>query len=63
MLPDGVAVEPALPVDSRADDALKVIMDRLPAQRRLDAGGMTAADISKAQDIARECVKKNYKRC
>ena len=25
--------------------------------------GMTAQDISKAQDLARECVKKNYKDC
>jgi uncharacterized protein len=31
--------------------------------RDIAAGKMTAADISKAQDLARECVRKNYKAC
>ena len=31
--------------------------------RDLAAKNMTPADISKAQDFARECVKKNYKGC
>ena len=31
--------------------------------RDLIAEKMTAADISKAQELARECVKKNYKGC
>jgi TPR repeat protein len=31
--------------------------------RDLTAENMTAADISKAQDFARECVRKNYKGC
>ena len=31
--------------------------------RDIVAEKMTAADISKAQDLARECVKKNYKGC
>ena len=31
--------------------------------RDLVAKRMTAADISKAQALARECVKKNYKGC
>jgi len=31
--------------------------------RDIVAGKMTAADISKAQDLARECVKKEYKGC
>jgi hypothetical protein len=31
--------------------------------RGIIAGKMTAADISKAEDLARECVSKNYKGC
>jgi uncharacterized protein len=31
--------------------------------RAIAAGKMTAADISKAQDLARACVQKNYKGC
>ena len=31
--------------------------------RDIVAGKMTPADISKAQGLARECVKKNYKGC
>ena len=31
--------------------------------RDIVAGKMTAADISKAQELARECVKKDYKGC
>ena len=31
--------------------------------RDIVAGKMTAADISKAQGLARECVKKNFKAC
>ena len=31
--------------------------------RDIAAGKMTAADISKAQDLARDCVQKNFKGC
>ena len=31
--------------------------------RDIYAKDMTAADISKAQELARECVRKNYKGC
>ena len=36
---------------------------RAVKNRDIVAGRMTAADISKAQGLARECVKKNYKGC
>ena len=31
--------------------------------RDIAAGKMTAADISKAQDLAQDCVQKNFKGC
>ena len=37
--------------------------DEDAANEREATGGMTESDISKAQDLARECVKKNYKGC
>ena len=37
--------------------------DAAVIDRDMVAKKMTAADISKAQELARECVKKNYKGC
>ena len=37
--------------------------EKAVTNRDIVAKRMTAADISKAQDLARECVKKNYKGC
>ena len=58
---DNVYAHMWLNIAASSDDASAVAY--AVWNREIVAGKMTTADISKAQDLARECVKKKYKGC